>query len=564
MQKLKEIIKTISTNNGNEVLNMFPLQEFVERQARLVENYREEISCYHNKNVQRAIKMFLYTGYISDIESSPALELFLKKAKLKRDDDRLIPDLVKRLAELENLTEPLEEDIIVYYGLNDDIAGVSLSTGKFVKSTKLAFHPLCGENADAIKLFSQFKEGEEPRDYIIKNLGFMNVTTNFDWGVRYHSQRQSENFDTMIALTLPKGTRVLVNRDYNNNYINYDYLKTAGNLTLFPRTTFVVYDRVDIDYYLFGKREPINFGGICSALENIQFLTKRVESRIYTNPHFTLGKYGRDFDEQADRARRFMYHEEKSYEKNLIYAFPQLNKASNIPSKFAGKPLYEINEELRREIVNGDGKHWTNQQLSYMRKELFSQAIFNELKTRFSSTEKIHIVDATGNIGGDSLLFALQPQVSWVLTYEMNQNTFKLLENNVKLYGLHQVVPINEKFVATPEKIFRGTPIPNTVVIIDPPYEYPPGAEEYRFVYSIDKIPLIYMINDCLIAGAKLVVVTVPLDFTFNREFAETHNLSVDCFTMGKKDMKIYIARKNLPGETSKFYSGFIKMPFPK
>lgn len=560
MQGLKETIIEISKEaTDRNDFNMFPLPDFIEHHAKLVEKYGEEISCYHEKSVQRAINMFLYSGMITELENSSTIEQFLKKVNLKKDDERVIPLLAKNLAELQKIVEPLKEDVIVYYGLNNDIAGVSLGSGKFVKSEKFTFHPLCGESAEKIKLFSQFKEGTEPRDYIIKNLGFMNVTTNFDWGVRYHSQTQSENFDTMIALKLPKGTPVLINQNYNKNN-EYSFLKTTGRLVLFPGTTFVVYDKINIKYYLFDKPQPIHIGGICSDLENLQFLKERVK-RIYVDPHFTIGKYGRDFDEQRDRARVFMYHEAKSYEANVIYAFPQITSKTIVPPNFVGKSLREINENIRSAILKGREKHWTNQQLSYMRKELFSQAIFNEIKSKFYPDEKIHIVDATGNIGGDSLLFALQPEVSWVLTYEMNPDTFKLLENNIALYGLNQIVAINERFSATEEKIFRGAKLPNTVIIIDPPYEYPPGPEKERFVYSIDKIPLIYMISDCLEAGAEMVVVTVPLDFTFNKEFAEKNGMSVECFTMGKKDMKIYMAYKS---RHPKFRSDAIKMPAPK
>ena len=566
MDKLRDFLyKDESEPDYEGKLNHFPSREFVDRHNKFIEYYREELDSYYPKEIKEAIQTYLYTGYVNfDVNDkilTEPLQKFSQKINLKYDDIRdVIPALVDKLNELKNIVEPLEQDTIVYFGPYENVVGLNLATNKFIVSDRTNFHPLSGSNGEKINRFSHYKQGEEPRDYIIRNLSFMEGTTNMDWAIRYRALRQGKNYDTLIALIVPKGTPVILNisKGYAG-YFDYQSQKSLGRLILFPGTTFVIYDTVFIKYSILDKAEKIYYGAICPELKIYPFLKSRIK-RLYINENFSISDYSRDFDEQADRARTFFYHQEKSYDKNVIYAFPQITSKTIIPEKFRGKSIKDINAELRIDIINGREKYWTNQQLSYMRKELFSQAIFNEIKSRFDRDEKIHIVDATGNIGGDSLLFALQPEVSWVLTYEMNSDTFKLLENNIQLYGLHNIVPINEKFQATEQKIFRGAKMSNTVVIIDPPYEYPSGAENDRFVYSIDKLPLIYMIKDCLDAGAEMIVVTVPLDFTFSRDFAIENNISVDCFVMGKKDMKIYIAYKS---RKPKFYSGFIRMPAP-
>jgi len=54
----------------------------------------------------------------------------------------------------------------------------------------------------------------------------------------------------------------------------------------------------------------------------------------------------------------------------------------------------------------------------------------------------IVIVDATGNVGGDTINFALHPQVSHVISIEINKETFNNLRDNIELYKLTDKVTL--------------------------------------------------------------------------------------------------------------------------
>jgi len=91
----------------------------------------------------------------------------------------------------------------------------------------------------------------------------------------------------------------------------------------------------------------------------------------------------------------------------------------------------------------------------------------------FKDTSKMTITDATACIGGDTLNFALK--FAHVHSIEICQENFDVLENNVKVYELHNVT------------LHRGdsTSIFNwntNVLYIDPPW----GGKDYRKHKELD------------------------------------------------------------------------------
>ena len=60
--------------------------------------------------------------------------------------------------------------------------------------------------------------------------------------------------------------------------------------------------------------------------------------------------------------------------------------------------------------------------------------------------KNLAILDGTANVGGDVINFGLNPNVARVVAIEINPDTFAMLENNVRVYGLEkkiQAIPGN-------------------------------------------------------------------------------------------------------------------------
>ena len=54
--------------------------------------------------------------------------------------------------------------------------------------------------------------------------------------------------------------------------------------------------------------------------------------------------------------------------------------------------------------------------------------------------KKIAILDGTANVGGDVINFGLNPNVSRVVAIEINAETFSMLENNIRVFGLEKKI----------------------------------------------------------------------------------------------------------------------------
>lgn len=68
--------------------------------------------------------------------------------------------------------------------------------------------------------------------------------------------------------------------------------------------------------------------------------------------------------------------------------------------------------------------------------------IIGKIIKKHISAHDITVVDATGNVGGDTINFALNPQIAHVTSIEINKETFENLKHNVKLYDLDKKVSL--------------------------------------------------------------------------------------------------------------------------
>ena len=54
--------------------------------------------------------------------------------------------------------------------------------------------------------------------------------------------------------------------------------------------------------------------------------------------------------------------------------------------------------------------------------------------------KNLAILDGTANVGGDVINFGLNPNVARVVAIEINPDTFAMLENNIRIYGLEKKI----------------------------------------------------------------------------------------------------------------------------
>lgn len=270
------------------------------------------------------------------------------------------------------------------------------------------------------------------------------------------------------------------------------------------------------------------------------------------DPNFTNSSYNIKKDDQFQNVVNFSEQEYLHRDfKNILYRrFATFDENSYIADKFRGMRFWEIQKQIFNRLSALENINWTNQTLSYTRSNIASKHIINCIidplvkKGLFDATSlykapsrrNFVVVDATANIGGDTINFALNKNVSAVISYEILTPVYNMLVNNVNLYGLqNKIITKNIKFdYKVPE---------NSLVIIDPPFES--VYNENNFNLSIDKTPIYNVAEKCLINGAKCVMLTMPKDFKYNKKFAEDFNQNVTVYQMGNKNNKIFLVMKS-------------------
>lgn len=225
---------------------------------------------------------------------------------------------------------------------------------------------------------------------------------------------------------------------------------------------------------------------------------------------------------------------ERDYRPLIWSRFPLFGKESIIPAKWHKKPFYVVAKEIRHKIDKGEGTHWTNQTLSYMRNRKSFRQIINIIKnhTHFDFEEDT-LVDATSNIGGDAISFAMEG-VKNIKAYEVIDDVYKMLANNVALYGFDtsdgSIKTISGRF----DYVVPGM----SLVIIDPPFEKGNTSGSYNL--SIDNMPICEVCQKVLNAGANYVLLTMPRDYRYNRKYARDHGQEVKVFR-SEKNVKFFL-----------------------
>lgn len=246
----------------------------------------------------------------------------------------------------------------------------------------------------------------------------------------------------------------------------------------------------------------------------------------------------------------------RDFSKVVEYRFPKFDDTSAMPPKFAAETPSRANAAIMNQLK--ENVNWTNKTISYARgarigkhfikcviRPLYARGVFaNTQGTPLQSAESngkytnksadiagITVIDATGNIGGDSIGLAMERFVDRVIVYEMQSDVFAMLKANITLYGY------DTKIDARAGRFDYAVP-KDSLVIIDPPYEADNNVGNFNL--SIDSAP-IYEVCRRVLESASVVIITMPRDFKYNRAFAEDNNQHVSVYQMGDKNNKMFV-----------------------
>lgn len=270
-------------------------------------------------------------------------------------------------------------------------------------------------------------------------------------------------------------------------------------------------------------------------------------------PDFVDTPYDETVDEQASGvvATHAQEYLNRDYRDAVMSRFPIFSPDMPIPQALSAPPLKlrdarAVNDYLYKTIPSLEGKNWSNQTLSYMRINTIGKhirdCIIHPLIEQQVLRIQCPVVDITGNIGGDSIGLALDPLIGPVTTYELLPQVYEMLVANVKLYGLEdKITTRNERFAPTTDATY-DVPL-GSLVIIDPPYEL--GNNSTNFNLSVDRVPIYVVCARLLQSGASVVMITMPLQYQYNQQFARDLRQHVTAYRMGSRNNKVYVVRAN-------------------
>jgi hypothetical protein len=246
------------------------------------------------------------------------------------------------------------------------------------------------------------------------------------------------------------------------------------------------------------------------------------------------------------------------YSKNLKYVPILFGRDTIAPPN--GKSREEMNRIIMKAYADGKGTRWDNQTISYAKKNIPGkqqhEAIHKHTITKLLGFKSARFADITANIGNDSFIVGLSPWVDELISYEMQEKPFKMLEANAALYGLKKQTLFNEKYESGEKLKFANEDAKNgqcTAVIVDPPFEL--GNNPDNFNFSVAAKPIEYVINDLLERdGVDVVFMSVPLNYRYNLKFAADYGHRCSVYYIGSKNIKIYVVGKNLKLRDKKFY----------
>ena len=180
-----------------------------------------------------------------------------------------------------------------------------------------------------------------------------------------------------------------------------------------------------------------------------------------------------------------IFNKDNQYEK-IKYVFPKLNGV--IPK----------------------GIMYTKNSLTYITKVIDTFDL-KKIIQKFIDTSDLNIMDATSNIGGDTLSFSTY--FKDVHSFEINPIYFNILENNISIYKKDNIFTYNESCVNVLDNDFLHDHSID-VVYIDPPW----GGNNYKLfdnirLYLSPTISLEYFIVSLFSKNIKMVIIKIPLNY---------------------------------------------------
>lgn len=277
----------------------------------------------------------------------------------------------------------------------------------------------------------------------------------------------------------------------------------------------------------------------CSCLSTDVHGGTEVQQLIPEEPDFVdipYEKDGRLIEEPPFIADHKQEYLERDYRPIMFSRFPLFYVPTQMPKKWK-MSHFQANKIIKNELLNGEDKYWTNQTLSYMRNRKSFKQIMDILIE--NNVPHDSVVDATANIGGDSISFACEG-IKHIKSYEILSNVYEMLRRNISLFKFDDVItPVNARF---DYDIDDGS-----LVIIDPPFEKGNNTANYNL--SIDNMP-ICAVCDKLLYGdlprgnAAYVLLTMPKEYKYNLAYARDHKQSVKAYR-SEKNVKFFLVGKS-------------------
>lgn len=250
--------------------------EFLNEHYKILEPYREIIQFYKGQGY-RPINTYYKTGQVRNLGASGPAKLELQKLfnlKTPPSGVQFIKYYIKAVEQLYEKIKPLERDYIVFRGVHNATFAQNMFTGDCVKSLYFSGeHRYCKPSEIVpAKTFSEFKEDQNPEDYIYETLGFTSTTTKFRTAEMFAGEFPGV-YDTFLALRIPAGTKVIFPIKKVATSLSgppYEFADGEYEFILFPlHNTFVLDSLLPMEISTFGANLiPVNLfcGTICNDL----------------------------------------------------------------------------------------------------------------------------------------------------------------------------------------------------------------------------------------------------------------------------------------------------------
>jgi tRNA G26 N,N-dimethylase Trm1 len=169
----------------------------------------------------------------------------------------------------------------------------------------------------------------------------------------------------------------------------------------------------------------------------------------------------------------------------------------------------------------------TNVGVYSVSKTMASDALVKLIKSYFTS-EEIVVTDATGNVGSDSIMLALN--FKHVNSIEMSPDQYKVLTHNVNVYGLQDKMSLHNG-----DSMIVLNELDQDVIYIDAPW----GGVNYKEETSMSlfmsgkELSEIYQEYKHL---CKIMIFKVPKNYNFTRFMQNSTSNRISIFSVNKHD----------------------------